>query len=36
VCAGLLSVFALPSVFAVAGIMMIGSAALTHYIPRRL
>jgi MFS family permease len=36
VCAGLLSVFALPSVFAVTGIMMIGSAALTHYIPRRL
>jgi predicted MFS family arabinose efflux permease len=36
VCAGLLSVFALQSVFAVAGIMMIGSAALTRYIPRRL
>jgi MFS family permease len=36
VCAILLSVFALPSVFAASGIMMIASAALAHYIPRRL
>lgn len=36
VCAALLSVFALPSVFAAAGVLMIGSAALTGYIPRRL
>jgi MFS family permease len=36
VCAVLLSVFALPSVFVAAGVMMIGSAALAHYIPRRL
>jgi MFS transporter, ACDE family, multidrug resistance protein len=36
VCAPLLSVFALPSVFAAAGIMMLGSAALARYIPRRL
>jgi MFS transporter, ACDE family, multidrug resistance protein len=36
VCAPLLSVLALPSVFAAAGIMMLGSAALARYIPRRL
>ena len=36
VCAILLSVFALPSVFAASGVMMIASAALAHYIPRRL
>src|ERR1700722_1186751 len=36
VCAALLSVFALPSVFAAAGVMMVGSAALARYIPRRL
>jgi MFS transporter, ACDE family, multidrug resistance protein len=36
VCAPLLSVFALPSVFATAGVMMVGSAALAGYIPRRL
>ena len=36
VCAALLSVFALPSVFAAAGVMMVGSAALASYIPRRL
>ncbi len=36
VCAALLSVFALPSVFAAAGVMMVGSAALAGYIPRRL
>ena len=36
VCAALLSVFALPSVFAAAGVMMVGSAALACYIPRRL
>ncbi len=34
--APLLSVFALPSVFAAAGVMMMGAAALAHYIPRRL
>ena len=32
----LLSLFALPSVFAAAGIMMIGSAMLTRHIPHRL
>jgi MFS family permease len=32
----LLSLFTLPSVFATAGIMMIGSAILTRHIPRRL
>ena len=36
VSAVLLSLFALPSVFAAAGIMMIGSAMLTRHIPRRL
>jgi MFS transporter, ACDE family, multidrug resistance protein len=36
VCAALLSVFALPSVFAAAGVMMVGSAVLTRYIPHRL
>ncbi len=36
VCAVLLSVFALPSVFATAGAMMVGSAVLASYIPRRL
>jgi MFS transporter, ACDE family, multidrug resistance protein len=36
VCAALLSVFPLPSVFAAVGLMMIGSAGLTGYIPRRL
>jgi hypothetical protein len=36
VCAALLSVFALPSVFAAAGVMMVGAAALAGYIPRRL
>ena len=36
VSAALLSLFALPSVFATAGIMMIGSAMLTRHIPRRL
>jgi MFS family permease len=36
VSAVLLSLFALPSVFATAGIMMIGSAMLTLHIPRRL
>ncbi len=36
VSAVLLSLFALPSVFAGAGIMMIGSAMLTRHIPRRL
>ena len=36
VSAVLLSLFALPSVFVAAGIMMIGSARLTHHIPRRL
>jgi MFS family permease len=36
VCAVLLSVFGLPSVFTAAGVMMIGSAALARYIPRRL
>jgi hypothetical protein len=34
--AALLSLFALPSVFVAAGIMMIGSARLTRHIPRRL
>jgi MFS transporter, ACDE family, multidrug resistance protein len=36
VSAVLLSLFALPSVFAAAGVMMIGSAMLTRHIPRRL
>jgi MFS transporter, ACDE family, multidrug resistance protein len=36
VCSVLLSLFALQSVFAAAGIMMVGSAALARYIPRRL
>lgn len=36
VSAVLLSLFALPSVFAAAGIMMIASAMLTRHIPRRL
>jgi MFS family permease len=36
VCAALLSMFTLPSVFATAGIMMVGSSALARYIPRRL
>jgi ACDE family multidrug resistance protein len=36
VSAVLLSLFALPSVFATAGLMMIGSAMLTRHIPRRL
>ena len=36
VCAALLSLFALPSVFMTAGVMMIGSAAITRHIPRRL
>jgi hypothetical protein len=36
VSAALLSIFALPAVFATAGIMMIGSAMLTRHIPRRL
>lgn len=36
VCAALLSLFALPSAFIAAGIMMIGSAALARHIPRRL
>ena len=35
VSAVLLSLFALPSVFAAAGIMMIGAAMLTRHIPRR-
>jgi hypothetical protein len=34
--AALLSLFKLPSVCVVAGIMMIGSARLTRHIPRRL
>ena len=34
--AALLSLFALPSAFIAAGIMMIGPAALTRHIPRRL
>jgi MFS transporter, ACDE family, multidrug resistance protein len=36
VAAVLLSVFALPSVFAVGGMMMLASAALARHIPRRL
>jgi MFS transporter, ACDE family, multidrug resistance protein len=36
VAAVLLSVFALPSVFAVSGMMMLASAAVTRHIPRRL
>jgi hypothetical protein len=36
VSAVLLSLFALPSVFATAGVMMLGSAMLTRHIPRRL
>ncbi len=36
VCSALLSLFALQSVFAAAGVMMIGSVALARYIPRRL
>ena len=36
VSAVLLSLFALPSVFATAGVMMLGSAMLTRHIHRRL
>jgi MFS family permease len=36
VSAVMLSLFALPSVFATAGVMMLGSAMLTRHIPRRL
>jgi hypothetical protein len=35
VSAVLLTLFALPSVFAAAGIMMIGATMLTSHIPRR-
>jgi len=36
VCALLLTVFGLPSVFVAGGVMMIGAAVLTNHIPRRM
>ena len=36
VCALLLSVFGLPSVFIAGGSMMLAAAILTKYIPRRM
>jgi hypothetical protein len=36
VCSALLAVFALPSVFVASGVMMLGSAVLASWIPRRL